>query len=275
MPATKSRTMEELKALTDRSSPTAVRPGASGWVGRRDRLAGDRLGRGHAAAHADADVYDQWVSNEIAFDDRDRCSHRGIRRLRPQRRYVDGGAGRSHRPTSATARRASLLAAEMLHAPPGVVHSDILSRKAQAGRGCRFLLLPGLCGKDLGKPVLGAGTLLQSPRTAGRQRFIECLQTPIAHEVWMAQSGFLTPHKGVNPEAYANDARKQGEILLNATTFRFDGSDLMPARSAPGRSGPAWSIMPAARRQEVAARNPDDLGSLNRQRTVTRHDARR
>lgn len=51
----------------------------------------------------------------------------------------------------------------------------------------------------------------------------------------MAQAGFLTPHKGVNPEAYANDAlRKQGEILTSATTFRFDGSDLMPGKIGAG-----------------------------------------
>ena len=51
----------------------------------------------------------------------------------------------------------------------------------------------------------------------------------------MAQSGFLTPFTGVNPEAYANDAlRGQGEILTNATTFRFDGSDLMPGKIGAG-----------------------------------------
>ena len=36
-------------------------------------------------------------------------------------------------------------------------------------------------------------------------------------------------------DAYANDAlKKQGEILLNATTFRFDGSDLMPGKIGAG-----------------------------------------
>jgi alpha-glucoside transport system substrate-binding protein len=51
----------------------------------------------------------------------------------------------------------------------------------------------------------------------------------------MAQSGFLTPLKTVNTEAYANGPlKKQGEILLNATTFRFDGSDLMPGAIGAG-----------------------------------------
>jgi alpha-glucoside transport system substrate-binding protein len=51
----------------------------------------------------------------------------------------------------------------------------------------------------------------------------------------MAQSGFLTPYKGVNTAAYANDQlRKEGDILTSATTFRFDGSDLMPGKIGAG-----------------------------------------
>ena len=51
----------------------------------------------------------------------------------------------------------------------------------------------------------------------------------------MAQSGLLTAFKGVNLDAYANDSlHKQGEILLNATTFRFDASDLMPGKIGAG-----------------------------------------
>ena len=65
--------------------------------------------------------------------------------------------------------------------------------------------------------------------------FMEFLQQPIAHEVMMAQTGFLTPHAGVNLDAYKDATlRGQGEILLNSTTFRFDGSDLMPGAIGAG-----------------------------------------
>ena len=51
----------------------------------------------------------------------------------------------------------------------------------------------------------------------------------------MAKAGFLTPHKGVDLNKYSNGIlRKQGEILQNATTFRFDGSDLMPGAIGAG-----------------------------------------
>jgi alpha-glucoside transport system substrate-binding protein len=53
----------------------------------------------------------------------------------------------------------------------------------------------------------------------------------------MAQpnSSFLSAHKDASVEVYSSDAlRAQGEILLNATTFRFDGSDLMPGAIGAG-----------------------------------------
>ena len=104
------------------------------------------------------------------------------------------------------------------------------------GQDADFFYFPAYASKDLGKPVLGAGTVfgLMKESEAGRA-FIEYLQTPIAHEIWMAQTGFLTPHKGVNADMYADATqRKLGDILLNATTFRFDGSDLMPGGIGAG-----------------------------------------
>ncbi len=42
--------------------------------------------------------------------------------------------------------------------------------------------------------------------------------------------------KTANTKVYSSDAlRKLGDILLNATTFRFDGSDLMPGPDRHGR----------------------------------------
>jgi alpha-glucoside transport system substrate-binding protein len=47
--------------------------------------------------------------------------------------------------------------------------------------------------------------------------------------------GFLTPHLGVNPDTYHSETlRGQGEVLANATTFRFDASDLMPGAIGAG-----------------------------------------
>ena len=79
-----------------------------------------------------------------------------------------------------------------------------------------------------------------SPAT---RAFFKYLQEASAHEAWMQQGVFLTAHKGADLSAYATPLlRKQGEILANATTFRFDASDLMPGAIG---AGAFWSEMTA------------------------------
>jgi hypothetical protein len=88
-------------------------------------------------------------------------------------------------------------------------------------------------------------------------------QSPIAHEVWMAQKGFLTPLQGVNTGCLRrSDAQaKMNDILLGATTFRFDGSDLMPGGVG---AGSFWTGMVdytgGKPPEEVADGNPEVLG---------------
>lgn len=84
--------------------------------------------------------------------------------------------------------------------------------------------------------MLGAGTLATITKDSPEAHaFIDFLQNPISNEVWMAQSGFLSTLKSANVETYGNETlRKEGQILLDATTFRFDGSDLMPGAIGAG-----------------------------------------
>jgi len=106
----------------------------------------------------------------------------------------------------------------------------------QMGVDADFFYFPAYAEKDLGKPVLGAGTLFGITKDSPAARaFIDWLKVPAAHEVWMAQSGFLTPYKGVNIDLYGDETlKKMGGILLSADTFRFDGSDLMPGGIGAG-----------------------------------------
>ena len=104
------------------------------------------------------------------------------------------------------------------------------------GEDADFFYFPSFAEKDLGNPVLGGGTLMSitDPSDATNE-LMKFFQLPLAHEINGAQTGFLTPLKSVNPETYLNDAlRGQADILVNATTFRFDGSDLMPGGVGAG-----------------------------------------
>ncbi len=231
--------MEALKALSDQivadgGTPWCIGLGsgaATGWP------ATDWVEDMMLRTQSPAD-YDAWVSNELPFNDAKVVA--AIEEFGAFARndsYVAGGAN-------------AVASADFRDSPKGMFESPpkcYLHRQAsfipaffpegtEIGSDADFFYFPSYASKDLGKPVLGAGTMVTITKDSPAARaFIEFLQTPIAHEVWMAQKGFLTPHKGVNTDAYADETMKaMGEILLGATTFRFDGSDLMPGAIGAG-----------------------------------------
>jgi len=231
--------MEDLKALTDQivedgGTPWCIGLGsgaATGWPATD--WVEDMMLRTQVPA-----VYDQWVTNELPFNDAAVVA--AIEEFGYFARnddYVDGGA----QAVANTDFRDSPKG--LFDLPPKCyMHRQasfiptFFPEGTDVGEDVDFFYFPAYAEKDLGKPVLGAGTLFaitdDSPATRGLMEFIK---TPIAHEIWMAQSGFLTPHTGVNSEMYANQTLKAlGDVLLGATTFRFDASDLMPGEIGAG-----------------------------------------
>jgi alpha-glucoside transport system substrate-binding protein len=205
------------------------------------------------------EVYDGWVTNEIPFNDpRIVEAIETFGTFAKNEEWVDGGTAA----VGSTDFRDS--PGGLFSVPPRCyMHHQasfipsFFPEGTELGQDADFFYFPSYAGKDLGKPVLGGGTLFAITKDSpGAQAFIDYLKTPEANEIWMKRAGMLTPHKGVNLDAYATAAaRGQGEILLNATTFRFDGSDLMPG--AVG-AGTFWTGMVdfvgGASAQEVADR---------------------
>lgn len=233
------QTMEELKALSDQIVEDGGTPwciglgsgGATGWPATD--WVEDMMLRTQSP-----ETYDKWVKHEIAFNDPAVVG--AIDEFGAFARndaYVAGGAS-------------AVASTDFRDSPKGLFTSPpqcYMHRQAsfipsffpegtKVGTDADFFYFPAYEGKDLGKPVLGAGTLAFITKDSDASRaFIEWLKTPIAHEIWMAQSGFLTPLKSANPDTYGSEVtRKMGEILLNSTTFRFDGSDLMPGAVGAG-----------------------------------------
>ena len=232
-------TMEELKALTDQIVADGGTPwciglgsgGATGWP------ATDWVEDMMLRTQSPQD-YDAWVKNDLKFNDpKVVAAIDEFGWFANNDKYVAGGRG-------------AVATTDFRDSPKGLFTSPpqcYMHRQAsfipsffpegtQVGTDADFFYFPSYADKDLGKPVLGAGTVFGITKDSPAARaFIDWLKVPLAHEVWMAQSGFLTPLKSANPALYANDAqRKMGEILLGADTFRFDGSDLMPGGVGAG-----------------------------------------
>ena len=233
------QSMEELKALSEQMVADGNTPwciglgsgGATGWPATD--WVEDMMLRTQEPA-----VYDKWVSNEIKFDDPAVVG--AIEEFGWFARnddFVSGGAG-------------AVASTDFRDSPKGLFSSPpqcMMHRQAsfipaffpegtEMGLDADFFYFPAYEGKELGNPVLGAGTIWSITNdSTGAQALMEFLKSPIAHEVWMAQQGFLTPLKSVNTDLYATDTlKKMGEILLSADTFRFDASDLMPGGVGAG-----------------------------------------
>lgn len=232
-------TMEEIKALSDQivadgGTPWCIGLGsgaATGWPATD--WVEDLLLRTQTP-----DVYDAWVKNEISFDDpRIVAAIEEFGAFARNDEYVAGGAG-------------AVASTDFRDSPKGMFASPpqcYMHRQASfipaffpegtvVGEDADFFYFPSYAEKELGNPVLGGGTLFAITNPSeGAQALVEFLRDPAAHEVWMAAGGFLTPHKGVDSSKFATDsARAMNDILLGATTFRFDGSDLMPGGVGAG-----------------------------------------
>jgi alpha-glucoside transport system substrate-binding protein len=233
------QTMEELKALTqqivdDGGTPWCIGLGsgaATGWPATD--WVEDMMLRTQTP-----EVYDEWVSNDMPFNDpKVVAAIDEFGWFARNDAFVAGGAG-------------AVATTDFRDSPKGLFSSPAqcyMHRMASfipaffpegtsVGEDVDFFYFPAYADKDLGTPVLGAGTTWaitnDSPEA---HQLIAFLQTPEAHEIWMARKGFLTPFKGVNTDAFGDPTlKKMNDILLNATTFRFDGSDLMPGAVGAG-----------------------------------------
>ena len=233
------QTMEQLIALSEQIVADGGTPwciglgsgGATGWPATD--WVEDMMLRTQPPA-----VYDAWVSNELPFDAPEVVN--AIEQFGLFARndaFVAGGAG-------------AVATTDFRDSPKGLFDSPpqcYMHRQAsfipaffpegtEVGADADFFYFPAYEGEDLGSPVLGAGTLwaITNPSDAAND-LIEFLKTPEAHEIWMGLGGFLTPHTGVDSAAFGDPTlASMNDILLGATTFRFDASDLMPGAVGAG-----------------------------------------
>jgi alpha-glucoside transport system substrate-binding protein len=246
-------TWDDMLALSDQIVDSGMKPWcvgiesgeATGWV------ATDWL-EDAVLRDAGADVYDQWVNHEIAFDDPaivDSLDRVGD--ILKNDKYVNGGFGDVNS-IATTAfqdgglpilkgecglhRQASFYAAQW---PEG-------TNVAEDGDVFAFYLPP--TNTDNGKPVLGGGEFV----TAFSDRpEVQAFQTYLSTDVWANEKAKATPGGGwvsANTGLDANNLTSPIDKLSAETfqdpeaVFRFDGSDQRP--SAVG-AGSFWKEMTA------------------------------
>lgn len=239
------KTWDEMLALSDTIAATGIKPWcagiesgeATGWPAT-DWLE-DVLLRS-----AGPDVYDQWVSHEIAFNDPQIAEALDdVGNILKNDKYVNGGIGdvSSIATTAfqdgglpildgkcAMHRQASFYAANW---PEG---TDV----SENGKVFAFYLPP--MGSEFGNPVLGGGEFVAAFSDAPE---VQAFQTYLSTDVWANEKakaspngGWVSANKGLDVNNLASPIDKlSGEILQNPdAVFRFDGSDMMPGEVGAG-----------------------------------------
>ncbi|MBE9068247.1 carbohydrate ABC transporter substrate-binding protein [Leptolyngbya cf. ectocarpi LEGE 11479] len=229
------KSWDELMSLTEQIANEGKTPWcfgmesgeASGWVGTD--WVEDILLR-----TAGPDVYDQWVAHEIPFNSPPvKEAVETFGNIVRNDRYVRGGV------VGAISTPFGDAPAPLFDQPPGCyLHrqasfiTDFLPETVEPGQDAQVFLLPG---SGANAPLLTGGLVLAiTNNTPAAQAAMQYLSTVTPHESWAAR-GYISPHRGVDVATYPNDGvRQMAEVLAQAETLRFDGSDLMPAAVGTG-----------------------------------------
>ncbi|MFQ5949034.1 MAG: carbohydrate ABC transporter substrate-binding protein, partial [Acidimicrobiia bacterium] len=135
----------------------------------------------------------------------------------------------------------------------GVILSDTTARP---GADFDFFPWPSIDGSP--PAVVGGGDVAVVLRNSpGAMQLISYLATPGAAEIWAALGGFSSPNKAVDPSLYPDDITRASAVALaNADVFRFDLSDLVPARLGSTAAAGIWG------RLQDWLNDPDDIDGI-------------
>ncbi len=181
--------------------------------------------------------YDKWVKGELKFDSPEvRKAIDYVTKIWFNDAYVYGG--RKAIPTTffGDAPR------PMFEKPPkcwmhrqGNFITSFFPEGKVAGTDYSFFYLPPV-DQQYGKPVLVAGDIYAMFNDRPEVRaVIQYFSTGDSVKGWVQAGGAISPHKDSSLDWYNNVVDKGvAEIIMNASSVRFDGSDLMPGAVGAG-----------------------------------------
>jgi alpha-glucoside transport system substrate-binding protein len=134
------------------------------------------------------------------------------------------------------------------------VESEITnSTKAKPETGFNVFDFPSIDGSQ--PAVVGGGdTVVMFKDTPAARALVEYLATPEAAEIWAKRGGYSSANKGVADNAYQDPLlRRTATAIADADTFRYDLSDLQPAKFGATVGQGLWKDF------QDFLRNPDDV----------------
>lgn len=229
-------TLDELTALTESiAADGAMKPWCAGFSsGEATGWPGTDWVEDYVLRLAGPEVYDQWVAHEIPFNDPQIVeSFDGVGDILKNPDYVNGGYGdvRSINDIIFQEGGWPVLDGECAMHHQATFYEGLWpegTEVAEDGDIWAFIL-PGT--EEGANAVTGAGEIVgafrDAPEVAATQAF---LSSPEWANIRVKMGGTISANNGVDPENASSELLASAiEILQDPeTTFRFDGSDLMP-----------------------------------------------
>lgn len=240
--------LQDLAATTDKVKADGVAPWCMGWESdQATGWVGTDWIEETVLRMWGPDVYDQWVTHQIPFnDERIVQSFDEFGKLAKGEGTVLGGTrgilntpfGETMNPAFGADPRCYLMrqgnfASGFL---PADVQSDL---DAKVG----IFVYPPFEGGYEGQAILGGGDIagLFNGNDDDAKAVMEFLTSDKFGAEWAKVGGWLSPHTSFDASSYPNETTRQmAEIAASADVFRFDGSDLMPKEVG---SGTFWTGM--------------------------------
>ena len=181
--------------------------------------------------------YDKWVKGELKFDSPEvKNAMKYVTAIWFNDKYVYGGRKAITTTSFGDAPKPMFQdpAKCWLHRQGNFITS-FFPEGLKPGVDYDFFYLPPI-DPQYGKPVLGAGDIYAMFNDRPEVRaVIQYFSTGDSVKGWVQAGGAISPHKDSSLDWYGDPVTKKvAEIIQGATTFRFDGSDLMPGAVGAG-----------------------------------------
>jgi alpha-glucoside transport system substrate-binding protein len=240
--STDPASIQELADIADQIKSSGTAPwciaygsdAATGWVGT------DWIEEFMLRLHG-PEVYDQWVTHEIPFDDpKVQEAFDAYGEIVLEEGNVRGGAQAViNTPFAEAGTPAFENPPKCMMQRQGNFITGFFPEEIQANLddAVEVFYFPAYEGGYDGKPVLGGGDLAAAFNADDEEtvQVMEMLASEDFGQSWAADGGWLSPHTGFDTSLYPDDTtRKIGEIVAQADVFRFDASDLMPTEVGGG-----------------------------------------
>lgn len=181
--------------------------------------------------------YDKWTRGELPFDSPEvKRAAETLAQIWFNNDYVLGGTA------SIVSTNFGDSPKPMFEEPPrcwmhkqGNFITGFFPEGSQAGVDYSFFYFPPI-DSAYGKPFLVAGDIMTMFNDRPEVRaLMEYFTTPQSAKGWLETGGALAAHASATPDMYGVDLERGiAELVAQATSFRFDGSDLMPGEVGAG-----------------------------------------